>query len=43
MEVYKLEESKEEVTMSSPEKAGMQRGAALEVRPIKSFEVREGE
>ena len=40
MEVYKLEESEEEVTVLSPEEAGW---AAPGVRAAKSSEFREGE
>ena len=39
MEIYKLEESEEEVTVLSPEEAG----TAPEVRAAKSSEFREGE
>ena len=44
MEVYKLEESEEEVTVLSPEEAGTQQGGeAPGVRAAKSSEFREGE
>ena len=42
MEVYKLEESEEEVTALSPEEAGTQQGVAPGVRAAKSSELREG-
>ena len=39
MEIYKLEESEDEVTVLSPGKAGEAPG----VRAVKNFEFREGE
>ena len=43
MEVYELEESEEEGTVLSPEKAGTQQEAAPAVRPVKSAEFGEEE
>ena len=43
MEVYKLENSEEEVTVLFPEEAGTKQGAAPGVRATKSSEFREGE
>ena len=43
VEVYKLDESEEEVTMLSPEKTGMQQGEAPGVRAAKSSEFSKGE
>ena len=43
MEVYKLEETTEEVTVLSPEKTRAQQGATPGVRAAKSSEFRKGE